>query len=1044
MKLYESSVNRPVTTALFFVAVVILGFFSFSRLSIDLMPEIEMNEAVVIVNYPGASAEDVESNVTRPLENVLSTVSDLKKIYSYSKDNISIIGVEFNWGVDLDDKSNDIRDKIELVKQMLPDGTSNPMIMKFSMDMIPVMYISATADESTNGLYKLLEDGVANPLNRIEGVGTVSISGAPKREISVNLDPDKLEAYNLTIEQIGQSIAMANLNTPGGSVDIGSETYALRMEGEFLESDELKDVVVSNINGNLVYLRDLAYVKDSIEEKAQETYVNGLKGATLVIQKQSGANSVEIVNKIRKALPDLEKNLPDDVKLAEINNTTDNIINSISSLSTTVILAIIFVVLVVLFFLGQWKATIIIAVTIPISLIAAFIYLFVSGNSINVISLSAISIAIGMVVDDAIVVLENITSHIEKGARPREAAIYGTNEVSVAVIAATLTLIAVFFPFTMMSGMAGILFKQLGWMVCIIMIVSMIASLSLTPMMSSLLLTPKRQYKTRFEKFYTPIERLLDKWDNLYERALRFAVRRRWLVIIAGLIIFASSLFLASYIGSEFVPATDSGQITGTIELPMGASVDRSREIYERLNKKLEADFPEIKNSTFTLGAVSEDTDNAWASMQANASNIISVNIRLLDVKDRKRDMFEIAEEIRKEISTYPEVAKYNINAGGGGGGMGGAAKIDVEIFGHDFGVTEDIAREIRDRMNDLKGFRDIKISREEYKPQYRVEFDRDKLALNGLNVATASQFVRNRMNGMMASFFREDGEEYIIKVRYLKDFRESVEDIENIRFINPMGRFVKLSEVANVVESFAPPQIQRQDRERIIKVEASLHGETLDRAVASIQTEIDKMDIPLNIGTNIGGTIVDQKESFADLATLLILIVMLVYIVMAAQFESFSYPFIIMLSILFAFTGMFIALFITGHTLNMMSYIGGIMLVGIVVKNGIVLVDYININRERGMKINEAVISGGKSRLRPVLMTTFTTILGMIPMSLGLGEGAELWQSMGISIVGGLTLSTFITLLIVPSAYVVVANRQEARKHRRKEREFARSMRVD
>lgn len=1041
MKIYESSVKKPITTALIFVAIIVLGLFSFSKLSVDMLPEMEMNQAMVIVNYPGASAEDVENNVTKILESALSTVSDLKEVRSTSKDNTSVITLEFNWGVDLDEKSNDMRDKIELVKQALPAGCSTPMILKFSTDMMPVMYLSATSKESTNNLYKLLEDGVANPLNRINGVGTVSISGAPKREISVNVDPNKLEAYNLTIEQIGQKIGAENINTPGGSFDIGSETYALRIEGEIKESEKLREVIVSNIGGKTVYLKDVASVSDTIEERAQETYINGQRGALIVIQKQSGANSVEIVNQIREKLPELQKNLPNDVKTTEIMNTTDSILNSISSLTETVILAIFFVIIVVLFFLGQWRATMIVIITIPVSLIAAFIYLFISGNTINVISLSAISIAIGLVVDDAIVVLENITTHIERGSRPREAAIYGTNEVGVAVVATTLTILAVFFPFTMMTGMAGLMFKQLGWMICIVITVSMVCALTLTPMLCSTLLKRKHNYVTKTDKLYAPIANGLDKMDNFYERTLSWAVRRKWLTIGMGVAIFIGSIFIATNIGSEFIPQTDNGQITGTVELPVGANIDRTREIAKRLNAKIKKDYPEIEYSTFTIGAPSDDNDNAWAAFQTSGSNILSAHIRLTDYKERDRSIYDIAELLRKEIDSYPEVTKSVITPGGQGFSSGAA--VEVEILGYDFAETERIAKEIKAKMEKIKGFRDVTISREQYKPQFRVDFDRDKLALNNLNVATASQYVRNRMNGMTASLFREDGQEYKIKVRYDKANRQSIEDIENIMIVNPLGKSVRLSEVAKVNENFAPPQIERQNRERIVKVSSSLYGETLDKAAGNLQKEIDKMDVPLNIGIQIGGTIVDQQESFGEMATLLLLILMLVYIVMAAQFESLTYPFIIMISIPFAFTGMFLALFMSGITLNMMSAIGGIMLVGIVVKNGIVLVDYINLNRERGMKIIPAVVSGGKSRLRPVLMTTATTVLGMIPMALGIGEGSELWQPMGVAIVGGLTVSTLVTLIIIPTFYVIFAYRQEKRIKRKKEREFAESQRV-
>lgn len=1033
MKIYESSVKKPITTAIIFVAVIVLGLFSLSRLSIDMLPKIEMNQAIVLVTYPGASAEDVENNISKTLESVLSTVSDLKKITSTSKENTAIIVVEFNWGTDLDAAVNDMRDKIEMVKQFLPDGASNPMIVKISTDMMPVAIYSVTANESSEALYKILDDGLANPLNRIKGVGSVSIAGAPQREISVNVDPKKLDAYNLTIEQIGAAIARENINTPGGSIDIGSETYSLRIEGEMKESDLLNNVVVSNFGGKSVFLRDVAIVRDSVQEKVQESYINGGKGATIVIQKQTGANSVDIVKKIKKELPKITKNLPKDIQIYEVMNTTDNIENSIASLVETVLLAFLFVAIVVIFFLGQWRATIIIMITIPISLIASFMYLLLTGNTINVISLSALSIAIGMVVDDAIVVLENISTHIEKGARPREAAIYGTNEVAVAVVASTLTIFAVFLPFTMMGGMAGIMFSQLGWMVCIVMALSLICALTLIPMLSATMLNKERKQSKLFEKLYSPVRKFLDKLDIFYSNSLSWVVRHKAFTIIASILIFGASLLLMGGIGSEFIPASDNSQISGNFELPIGANVDRTRVIAKKFEKEVKEKYPEIKTLTYTVGTPSEDDDNSWAQMQTSGSNYVSFRIKLCGVKERDRDVFEITEGIRKILASYTELYKHNVLAGGGGG-MTSGSTVDVEILGYDFDETEKLAKEIKEKMSKVKGFRDVTISREDYKPQYQVEFDREKLALNGLNVATASSFIRNRMNGMTASLFREDGDEYKIKVRYDRSFRQSLEDIENISIYNSTGKAVRLNEVAKIVEKFSPPSIERQDRERIIKVKATLYGETLDKATKNIQAEIDKMAIPSHIGVQIGGTIVDQQESFADMGILALLIIMLVYIVMAAQFESLRYPFIIMFSIPFALTGILVALFLTGETINLMSAIGSIMLIGIVVKNGIVLVDYINLNRERGMGIVSAVVSGGKSRLRPVLMTTATTVLGMIPMAIGLGEGSELWQPMGIVIVGGLTFSTLITLIFIPTLYCVFASR-EVKTYRNKQK---------
>ncbi|MDD4001429.1 MAG: efflux RND transporter permease subunit [Bacteroidales bacterium] len=1033
MKLYESAVKKPITTAIIFVAIVVLGLFSLSKLSIDMLPEIEMNQAIVIVTYPGASAEDVENNVSKTLESALSTVSDLKKIRSTSKENTAVISAEFNWGTDIDAAVNDMRDKIEMVKSYLPDGCSNPIIMKISTDMIPVSIYSATADESSEALYKILEDGVANPLNRINGVGSVSIAGAPQREISVNIDPQKLEAYNLTIEQIGGSIAKENVNTPGGSFDVGSETYSLRIEGEMKESELLNNIIVSNYGGKTVYLKDVALVSDSVQEKAQESYVNGRKGATIVIQKQTGANSVDVVKKIREQLPKITKNLPKDIQFEEVMNTTDNIENSIASLVETVLLAFLFVAIVVIFFLGQWRATIIIMITIPVSLIASFIYLLVSGNTINIISLSALSIAIGMVVDDAIVVLENITTHIERGARPREAAIYGTNEVGVAVIASTLTIFAVFFPFTMMSGMAGIMFSQLGWMVCIVMAISLICALSLTPMLSSTMLRRNRKSNKTFDKLYAPIKKVLDKLDHNYSRLLTWVVRHKTITIIAGVLIFVGSIMLSFGVGSEFIPASDNSQISGNFQLPVGANVERSKVIAKKFETAIKKKYPEITTLSYTVGIPSEDDNNSWAQMQTSGSNYVSFRIKLLDIKERKRDIFEISEGIRQELASYTELYKYNVLAGGGDG-MTSGSTVDIEILGYDFDATEKIAKEIKEKMSKTKGFRDVTISREDYKPQYQIEFDREKLSLNGLDVATASTFIRNRMNGMTASLFREDGEEYKIKVRYDRAHRQSIEDIENIMIYNQSGKAIRLNEVAKVVERFSPPSIERQDRERIVKVSATLYGETLDKATKNIQGQIDEMDIPSDIGVQIGGTLEEQQESFADMGLLAVLIIMLVYIVMAAQFESLRYPFIIMFSIPFALTGVIIALFITGGTINMMSAIGSIMLIGIVVKNGIVLVDYINLNRERGMGITSAVVNGGKSRLRPVLMTTATTVLGMIPMAIGFGEGAELWQPMGVVIVGGLTVSTLVTLIFIPTLYCVFASR-EVKSSRNKHR---------
>lgn len=509
MSIYATAVKKPVSTALVFVAIAILGLFSLSRLSIDLYPEIETNTIMVMTAYPGASASDIEMNVSKPMENVLNSVSDLKHITSQSKENISIITLEFEYGTDIDVATNDVRDKLDMVESQLPDDVENPVIFKFGTDDIPILLLSVTAEESTQALYKILDDKVANPLARVSGVGAVSISGAPIREVQVYCDPYKLEAYGLTIEGIANVIAQENRNTPGGNIDIGSNTYSLRVQGEFSDANQILDLVLGSKDGKNIYVRDIARVEDNVEERAQETFNNGKKGGMIVIQKQSGANSVNISKKVKEKLPEIQASLPSDVKLGVIVDTSTNILNTIDSLQETITITFVIVMLVVFIFLGRWRATFIIVLTIPISLVGAFIYLLASGNTLNIISLSSLSIAIGMVVDDAIVVLENVTTHIERGSKPKQAAVHATNEVAISVIASTLTMLAVFLPLTMITGMAGVLFRQLGWIVSIIMIISTTAALTLTPMLCSQMLRLDPKKGKLYILFFTPIEKAL-------------------------------------------------------------------------------------------------------------------------------------------------------------------------------------------------------------------------------------------------------------------------------------------------------------------------------------------------------------------------------------------------------------------------------------------------------------------------------------------------------------------------------------------------------
>ena len=1021
MSLYGAAVKRPIMTTLCFVAVVIMGLFSLVKLPIDLLPDIETNTIMVITMYPGASAEDIEQNVTKPLENTLNSVEHLKHISSNSRENTSVITLEFEFGYDIDVMTNDVRDKLDMVESSLPDGVMNPIIFKFSTDMIPICLLSVEAKESMAGLYKILDDNVVNPLARIDGVGSVSVSGAPKREIHVYCDPNRLEAYNLTVEAISNVIAAENMDMPGGSFDVGSNTYALRVQGEFSDARQMENVPVGSFNGKIIYLKDVARVDDSLEERSQETYNNGKLGAMVIIQKQSGANSVQISDKVKEMLPRIQKSLPSDVKLGVIQDTSDNIKNTIASLVETVMYALLFVMIVVFAFLGRWRATMIIVITIPISLIASFIYLYATGNTLNIISLSALSISIGMVVDDAIVVLENVTTHIERGSDPKQAAVHGTNEVAISVVASTLTLIAVFFPLTMVTGMTGVLFKQLGWMVTIMMVISTTCALTLTPMLCSQWLRLQRTKGKFFVKFYSPIERALDKFDEAYGKLLEKVVANKTVTIVVCMGFFVASVFLMKFVGTEFFPSQDDGRLGVKLEMPVGTRIEETRKVTSYIDSLWRAKYPEIKVLNYTQGSAS--SDNTFASLSDNGPHIVSMNISLVDIDKRDRRIFEIADGMRADLEQIPELKKREVNIGGGrGSGMGGQSVIDFEIYGYDFEETDSVARQLSRALRNIKGTADITISRSDYQPEYQVDFDREKLALNGLNLQTAAYFLRNRINGSVASYYREDGEEYDIKVMYAPEHRTEISDIENIVIVNNQGRGVRVKDVGTVVQRLTPPTIERMDRERVVKVSTVVDGVPMGDVVTQVQAEIEKMDLPSGISITLAGSYEDQQESFADLMLLGLLIIILVYIVMAAQFESLTYPGIIMTSLLFAFSGVFLILWMTGHTLNIMSMIGGIMLIGIVVKNGIVLIDYIILNRERGMSIRRAVIDAGKSRLRPVVMTTLTTILGMVPMAIGDGQGAEMWRPMGTAVIGGLTVSTILTLLFVPVLYCVFA----------------------
>lgn len=1036
MSIYRTAVNKPVTTALVFIAFAIFGIFSFMKTSIAQLPDFDANVLLVMSSYPGASAADIETNLTKVLENGLNGVSDLKDMTSKSKENISIITLEFNYGVDIEEATNNVRDKLDMINSSLPDQASTPVIFKFSMDDMPILILSATADESLPGLDKILDDKVTTPLSRVKGVGTVSVSGAPTREIQVYCDPNKLQAYGLSIGTVSNIIAYENRNIPSGSIDIGSESFSLRIQKEFKDPSELLDVVLSYKDGNAVYLRDVATIIDGQQEKEQEAVTNGRRSAQIVIQKQTGANTVDVIKGVFKEMKTIEPTLPSDIHIETVIDSSSNIINSINSLKETIIITFLVVMLVVYVFLGRWRATFIIILSIPISLMASLVYLFATGNTLNIISMSALSIAIGMVVDDSIVALENITTHIERGEKPKEAAVHGTEEVGISIIASTLTMLCVFLPLTLISGMSGIMFRQLGWIVSIIMIVSTCGALCLVPMLCSRMLRAGRKKNKIHDILFTPIDKGLNAISDGYAWVINWAVRNRKTVIFGAFGIFmAVLLLLGPSIKTEYFPHSDQGRLTVSIELNAGTSQEVTGEFARNFYNRVREEVPEIKVCSYTFGQA--DTDNAFASMQTNGSNIISMNINLGSMEDRKRSSSEIADIIRADLKEYPEIHKGTVSEGMGG--MGGAASVAVEIYGYDFQTTDRIANELRDKMAADPAFAQVTLSRDQYTPEYQVDFDRVKLAANGLNSTSAAAAVSAAMSGSVGSYYREDGEEYSIRVRYAKDYRTSVEDIENIIIYNASGKGIRIKDLGRVVETEVPPTIERKNRQRMITVTGVIEGShAMSDGITAAQQIIKDTDIPSELSAVIAGDYEDQQDMFKDLITLMILIIILVYMVMASQFESFMSPFVIMFSVPFAFVGVILGLWLTNTALGVMAMIGILILIGIVVKNGIVLIDYLILLRERGMGILDAAVAAARSRLRPILMTTLTTVLGMIPMAAGTGEGSEMWKSLGITVAWGLSISTVVTLILIPTIYCVFATRQEKRKQKKLARKAA------
>ena len=1021
MKLPHNSVKRPTTTLMLFIAVILFGIVAINMLPRDVLPEIEFPTLTVVTVYPGASAEVVEDQVTRPLETVLAATENLRSIQSVSKENVSFITMRFNWGVDVNEASNSARDYIELVKSRLHRDVHQPVILKVNSAMIPVIAYGIQATNNYYNLYDIIEDEIATPLRKVEGVGTVVTIGAPQREIRVEVDPLKMEAYGLSVNQIANILKAENLSIPGGNIKVGSRDFSISVTGEIERVEEINDIVLRSLGTQPIRVRDVATVVDDYKESNAYARTGEKRSVAFFVQKQSGTNTLEVAEAVKAEMERVMQYLPEDVEVLEIVDSSDIVVRSINNLSSTLWWAGFFVMLVVFMFLREWRSSLIIMLTMPVSLIAAFVYMYLAGYSINIFSLMSIVIAIGMVVDNAIVVLENITQHIEKGSKPKQAAVFGASEMGMAISASTLTTISVFLPLLFMGGIVGVLFKQLAVLTTITLIASLITALSITPMLASRLLKPMSRDSKPKGKFYQWSESVFEAMEVFYKKTLGWAVYHKTFTIVTAVLIFAFTLFVGSRIGTDYIPEFDSGDVSVQFEMEIGTSAQETERIARRIERIMLEEIPEMQ-SQFTIVGQTEDGALTTVGFQ-EGKNIGSLVLRMGRPDERDRSAWEAANAVRQRIEQeVPEVATYTVHGGSlfSSALLGNVKPIEVEITGHDFDQLNDVAMRIESELRQIDGLTNVENTIDPGKAEYEIRVDKNKASELGLNSAMVAMQVRQSIYGAEAGEFSESGNEYDIMVRYAPTFRSSPQDLGNIMISTLTGQKVPVREIATIEQVRGPLEIRREEQQRIVKVTADLDGISLGDGALKVQQMLEQFPHQQGVGIELGGQITDQGDSFASLRLIFLAGIVLVYMVMASQFESLKDPFIIIFAIPFSIIGIVWAFVITGLTLSVVTFIGAIMLLGIVVNNGIVLVDYTNLLRKRGYGLIEAVKEGGRSRLRPVLMTSFTTILGMVPMALSTGMGAEMWSPLGITIIGGLLVSTVITLVLIPVIYTV------------------------
>lgn len=1021
MKLSDFSVNRPVAISMVFLMVAILGLVSMSRLAIDLYPELNFPVAAVVTNYEGSGPQEIETLVTRPIEEIMGTVNNVDHITSQSMAGTSLVLVWYNWGTDMDVATLQMREKLDRVKPRLPDDIDQPTVLRMDPSQIPIVQIGMTGGQNPAELRRIAEDVVKNRLERLEGVASVVITGGLTREIQVAVDPVKLQGYSMSLAQVVQALRAENLNLASGEVVDAKKNLAIRTLGEFRDIGEIENILVGTSQGNFVRLRDIAEVTDGYKKATQFTRMDGQSSLGIHVLKQTGTNVVQVADRVNAELKELEKELAGKkVHIRTVVDFSEFVKLSIDNVKRHTISGAVLAVLVLFLFLRNWRSTVVVALSIPISIISTFILLYSFDMTLNMMSLGGLALGVGRMVDDSIVILENIYRHRQEGYSLVEAAKKGSSEVATAVMASTFTTVVVFLPIVFVEGLASELFRQMALTVCFSLLASLFVSLTLIPMLSSKVLQTlegEKRFKLGVSRmFYNISGRFIDGLDEKYRKLLAWALSHRKTVVFGVIGTLVASLALLPVIGAEFMPKTDTGEISIDVELPKGTVIEQTSKVVDQVEAILNKDIPEVKTIFTGIGA----TGRNMALGGSGQTELAQIRVKVGKRNERTRHTEAIADEVRSRLKNIPG-AKFQVSMSDPQqGGPPGGAPVQVTVRGDDLETLQALAERIVEMVKAVPGTREVESSLAAAKPELQVLLDRERAGSLGLTASQIANAVRNAMAGQVATKYRIEGDEIDIRVKLVDQAAEKLSDLSGLILNTPAGQGVPLRELALIKVAKGPVAIDRENQSRVVTVSAQIIGRDLRSVVKDVQAKLSAVELPPGYQIKYGGQNEEMMKSFKSLAQALVLAIVLVYMVMAFQFESLLYPFIIMFSMPTTFIGVMLSLAITGRAFSVPAFMGVIMLAGIVVTNAIVLVDYINVLRGRGMDRDAAILKAGPTRLRPILMTALTTVLGLIPLTLGLGEGAEAQAPMATVVVGGLTVSTLLTLVLIPVVYTL------------------------